>query len=578
MWFSRSLIWKIIIPVSFILILLSAGVMIYIPSAVKENAAQEAKLKAMDTVEQFKLLRGYYAENVISEVINQTSLQVGIAHDKSGTIPLPATMIHDLSEIYSRKGTQLKLYSPYPFPNRSDRQLDSFAIAAWEHLRINPDSSFSKIVSNENTTLVKVAVADPLISQICVDCHNDHPLSPKVDWEIGEVRGVLEVITQIDDAIINGQILGLKLSLFICVAIIIVITLIFVLHRSLILSPIRKLAHMMEVITKASPAKKQKTKDQSSFNPLTENEIEYLYSSFLNQQQRLEEREKSILDYQKKLEARVQNSTQALVERDTELNAAQTQLKAAQIEIIQNEKLSTLGRMVSSISHEIGTPIGVANTAGSFLTDGTREVQLKIEQNTLKQSDLERFLEDSSEAGKLIQSNLKRASDLMLAFKEIAVDQISERSRSLNLKNYIDEITLSLKPAFKNRPIEIENNIAEDISLDIEAGTLAQIITNLVNNSLIHGFDQADQKGKIIFDCESHRNSLTLSYEDNGNGISTNDMPHVFNQFFTTKKDEGGSGLGLYIINELVTKKLKGELKLISAKGDGFKLLITLPL
>ena len=335
---------------------------------------------------------------------------------------------------------------------------------------------------------------------------------------------------------------------------------------------------MMEVITKASPAKKQENKDQSSFNPLTQNEIEYLYSSFLNQQQRLEEREKSILDYQKRLEARVQNSTQALVERDTELNVAQTQLKAAQIEIIQSEKLSTLGRMVSSISHGMGTPIGVANTAGSFLTDGTREIQLKIEQNTLKQSDLERFLEDSSEAGKLIQSNLKRASDLMLAFKEIAVDQISERSRSLNLKNYIDEITLSLKPAFKNRPIEIENNIAEDISLDIEAGTLAQIITNLVNNSLIHGFDRADQKGKIIFECESHKNGLTLSYEDNGNGISTNDQPHVFNQFFTTKKDEGGSGLGLYIINELVTKKLKGELKLISAKGDGFKLLIKLPL
>lgn len=335
---------------------------------------------------------------------------------------------------------------------------------------------------------------------------------------------------------------------------------------------------MMEVITKAPPTQKEENIDPSNFNPLAENEIDYLYSAFLSQQQRLEEREKSILDYQKNLEVRVQNSAQALVERDTELNVAQTQLKAAQIEIIQNEKLSTLGRMVSSISHEMGTPIGVANTAGSFLTDGTREIQFKIEQNTLKQSDLERFLEDSSEAGKLIQSNLKRASDLMLAFKEIAVDQISERSRYLNLKNYIDEITLSLKPAFKNRPIEIENNIAENISLDIEAGTLAQIITNLVNNSLIHGFDRADQKGKIIFKCESHENSLTLSYEDNGNGISTNDQPHVFNQFFTTKKDEGGSGLGLYIINELVTKKLKGELELISAKGEGFKLLIQLPL
>lgn len=576
--FSRSLIWKIIIPVSFILILLCASVMIYIPSAVKENAANEAKLKAEETVQHFKLLRGYYAENVISEVLNQTSLEVGINHSQNSTIPLPATMIHDLSELFSGNGTQLRLYSPYPFPNRAQRQLDDFELSAWEHLRINPDSSFSKIISNEQSTVVKVAVADPLISQICVDCHNNHPLSPKVDWKIGEVRGVLEVITQIDDAIINGQTLGLKLSLFICVAIFIVIALIFVLHRSLILKPIRKLAHMMEVITKAPPTQKEENIDPSNFNPLAENEIDYLYSAFLSQQQRLEEREKSILDYQKNLEVRVQNSAQALVERDTELNVAQTQLKAAQIEIIQNEKLSTLGRMVSSISHEMGTPIGVANTAGSFLTDGTREIQFKIEQNTLKQSDLERFLEDSSEAGKLIQSNLKRASDLMLAFKEIAVDQISERSRYLNLKNYIDEITLSLKPAFKNRPIEIENNIAENISLDIEAGTLAQIITNLVNNSLIHGFDRADQKGKIIFKCESHENSLTLSYEDNGNGISTNDQPHVFNQFFTTKKDEGGSGLGLYIINELVTKKLKGELELISAKGEGFKLLIQLPL
>lgn len=578
MWLSRSLIWKIITPVSFILVLLIGSVMIYLPSAVKENAANDAKIKAQNMVDQFKLLRGYYTEKVITEVLNQSSLEVGINHSETGVIPLPATMIHDLSELFSKQGVQLKLYSPYPFPNRAARKLDDFEIAAWEHLRINPESSYSKTISNKHTTIVKVAVADPLISQACVNCHNNHPLSPKIDWQIGEVRGVLEVITQIDDAILKGHILGLKLSLFICIAILTVSALIFFLHRSLILTPIRKLAHMMETISKDIPSEEPLNKDSVNLNPNTDNEIEYLYASFLNQQLRIEEREKSILDYQAKLETRVRSSTQALEERDTELSVTQTQLKAAQIEIIQNEKLSTLGKMVSSISHEIGTPLGVATTASSYLTDGTKEINTKIVECTLKQSDLEKFLNENSEISELIQSNLNRASSLMQAFKEIAVDQISERSRTINLQQYINEIALSLKPTYKNRPIKIQNNISEGISLKIEAGALAQIITNLINNSLIHGFKEAQQTGIITFDCNIDKENLTLTYQDNGNGIDSNDQPYIFDQFFTTMIDEGGSGLGMYIIHELVTKKLKGQLKLISSSGQGFKLLVTLPL
>lgn len=577
----RSLIWQIITPILIVLTLLIAGVMSYLPSTIKEYAIHQAKHKAEETAEQFKLLRGYYAEHVIAEVLSESNLKVDVIHNEVGVIPLPATMIHDLSEIFSKKGTFLKLYSPYPFPNRNKRELDNFALDAWKHLRAKPNSNYTRVITtSEGNTFVRVAVADKLISSTCVDCHNNHPLSPKTDWQLDEIRGVLEVDTKIDEAIIKGYNLGVELSLIVSIAFVLIILLIFYLHNALILTPIKTLAYRMgSLINKDSNVgdRQPPISRGKSLNKEDTNEIEYLYNAFSDQQRRLEERESSILGYQATLENQVRARTQALEEKNTELSVAQTQLKAANKEIIQSEKLTALGNMVSSISHEISTPIGVANTAAGYLNDETKQIREKFNTNLMKHSDLESYLIDNQEAGDLVQKNLRRAAELMRAFKVVAVDQISEQSRSIDLRYYIDEVLLSLKPSYKNSKVVIENSIDTNLTLNIEAGTLAQIITNLITNSMIHGFDEGNKAGKISISSEKTEEHFTLIYQDNGQGIALEALPHVFDQFYTTRKDKGGSGLGMFIIHELVTDRLNGSLTLTSPPQGGIILRITLP-
>jgi len=578
MWLGRSLVWKIITPVFFILSLLIAGVMYYLPAALKENAVSNAELKAQETVVEFKLLRDYYAKHIITEVLSETELEVGINHLQQGVIPLPATMIHDLSEIYSKRGTILKLYSPFPFPQREERQLDTFATNAWLHLKASPESSYSKVITRpDGSTFVRVAVADKLISPTCVNCHNNHPLSPKSDWTLNQIRGVLEVDTQIDDTILNGYNLGISLSLLICVAIALVILLIFYLHNSLILSPIRKLAHMMETVTKLGGKSPLTLPPQLDLNPKSNNEIDYLYSAFIGQQKTLEAREKSILEYQEILENRVRHSTQALEERSSELNVTQTQLKAAQKEIIQGEKLTALSKMISSISHEISTPMGVATTAASYISDEAKQIKDKLSNSLIKQSEFEKYLADNQEAGELVQRNLIRAGELMHAFKQVAVDQISEQSRTIDLQHYIDEILISLKPCYKDSPITIQNEVLSGIKLHIVPGAIAQIITNLIMNSIIHGFDNGQKAGVISITCSRELGKITLCYRDNGSGIPPDILPHVFEQFYTTQKEDGGSGIGMFIIQELVTESLNGHIEITSEAGAGINVTITLP-
>lgn len=578
MWLGRSLVWKIITPVFFILSLLIAGVMYYLPAALKENAVSNAELKAQETVVEFKLLRDYYAKHIITEVLSETELEVGINHLQQGVIPLPATMIHDLSEIYSKRGTILKLYSPFPFPQREERQLDTFATNAWLHLKASPESSYSKVITRpDGSTFVRVAVADKLISPTCVNCHNNHPLSPKSDWTLNQIRGVLEVDTQIDDTILNGYNLGIRLSLLICVAIALVILLIFYLHNSLILSPIRKLAHMMETVTKLGGKSPLTLPPQLDLNPKSNNEIDYLYSAFIGQQKTLEAREKSILEYQEILENRVRHSTQALEERSSELNVTQTQLKAAQKEIIQGEKLTALSKMISSISHEISTPMGVATTAASYISDEAKQIKDKLSNSLIKQSEFEKYLADNQEAGELVQRNLIRAGELMHAFKQVAVDQISEQSRTIDLQHYIDEILISLKPCYKDSPITIQNEVLSGIKLHIVPGAIAQIITNLIMNSIIHGFDNGQKAGVISITCSRELGKITLCYRDNGSGIPPDILPHVFEQFYTTQKEDGGSGIGMFIIQELVTESLNGHIEITSEAGAGINITITLP-
>jgi methyl-accepting chemotaxis protein len=205
--FSRGTIaWRLILPVPLMLIAATMAIWVVVPRIIAGNATAEAILASQQIATQFKMIRAYYTENVVNKVLKNGAMKPAVDHKADEkTIPLPATFIHDLSALLSEKDTTVNLYSRYPFPNRTDRKLDAYQQEAWDFLSKNPAATFSRNEVRNGKNIVRVAVADTMAVQACVTCHNTLATSPKKDWKIGDVRGVLEVASVIDPQLANGQ-------------------------------------------------------------------------------------------------------------------------------------------------------------------------------------------------------------------------------------------------------------------------------------------------------------------------------------------------------------------------------------
>ncbi|ODS23962.1 hypothetical protein AB835_05995 [Candidatus Endobugula sertula] len=190
----KSLFWQLFLPivVLFCVILVILG--LWLPSIAEKNSRNAAVLSAENTVKQFKTLRAYYTKNVLKKVKANSDLKPSVnPKDNPQEIPLPATMIHELNEELAKQGINVNLYSGFPFPNRKDRQLDSFQKEAWDILQKKPTQSLDKIEVLNGESFVRVAMADTMVDKSCVNCHNNHPDTPKTEWKLGDVRGILEV-------------------------------------------------------------------------------------------------------------------------------------------------------------------------------------------------------------------------------------------------------------------------------------------------------------------------------------------------------------------------------------------------
>lgn len=200
------------LPVPAILVAGLVAAAILLPQQIETNTRASAVAAARTTVGQFKTIRGYYTKNVIKKAVQSKALKPSINHvGVPGTIPLPATFIHDLSKLLQKEDTSVNLYSGFPFPNRKERKPDSFQQKAWEYLSKNPDGIFVHQEKQGGKEVVRVAMADKMAAQGCVNCHNAHPQTPKNDWKLGDVRGVLEVTSNVDHQIAAGAALTRKI-------------------------------------------------------------------------------------------------------------------------------------------------------------------------------------------------------------------------------------------------------------------------------------------------------------------------------------------------------------------------------
>ena len=238
---KNSLLLRLTVFTVLILGVGTAAVGIWIPNLIKQNAIADATAAAQETVNQYKTLRKYYVQNVIKKVVGKSDVKASFNHkgvDK--TVPLPATMIHDMSALLQEEGTSIKLYSAYPFPNRSTRKLDQFSNEAWDYLQKNPDSVYVKEFSNNGTNSVRVAIADKMVADACVNCHNSHPDTPKVGWKLGDVRGVLEVDTLIDGQLANGVITAQKIVICLIIMAIAVVAFLWLAIRHWVVTPLKE--------------------------------------------------------------------------------------------------------------------------------------------------------------------------------------------------------------------------------------------------------------------------------------------------------------------------------------------------
>jgi len=272
-----------------------------------------------------------------------------------------------------------------------------------------------------------------------------------------------------------------------------------------------------------------------------------------------------------------QELEQRVIERTSKLEESQQTLKRAEYQLVESEKMASLGELVAGVAHEINTPLGIGVTAASFLVSESSDFQNLVENKQVTQAKLELYIQDIAKGANLILGNLQRAAELVKSFKQVAVDQNQLKSEIFNVHEHLSSVLTSLNPRLKSTPFTIDLDCPKQLQTTGFPGVWSQIITNLVMNSLVHGFHNREH-GNIKIAIQLQEEQILWSYQDDGLGMTEDTRQHIFEAFFTTNRDRGGSGLGMHIVYNLVTQTLGGEISCESSPNSGTSFLISLPI
>ena len=293
------------------------------------------------------------------------------------------------------------------------------------------------------------------------------------------------------------------------------------------------------------------------------------------ERQRRAEQEASQLNAE--LEQQVTQRTKALRESNQELLATLEQLHQYQGQLVESEKMASLGDMVAGIAHEVNTPIGLSVTASTLLQDKLAVMQEKFNEKRISTNEFARFLGDCDENLAIIYRNVNRAAELITSFKQVAVDQSSEVDRTIEIHSFMRDVLTSVKPRLLDiEKFPIQVHAADNLEVMTKPGPLNQILINLIVNSMVHGFD-GKTSGHIEINFELIDDDLEITYRDDGNGVPFDIRKKIFDPFVTTKRGAGGSGLGLHLAYNLVTQVLGGNIHFFSEEQQGVEFIVRFP-
>ena len=485
---------------------------------VREQSVETAGIATAKAVaSQMVSLRQYYTAEIATRA-SQAGMQLEPDFERHpGTLPLPATLVKALGKSIGNEfpGMSLRLYSRYPFPNRAASETyDAFETRALTALIASPEQPHTLIERRDGQNQIRYIVADRMQAG-CVACHNARADSPKRDWQVGDVRGAIEVtvpIEQIESSIDNG-IFSLALT---------------------VLTGIVALASVAILATRRAAQALQKLNSQ--------------------------------------LEDRVELRT-------SDLSQANTRLHEAMQHIQSREPLAALGALIAGMAHELNTPMGNANLVVSTLHELVEDLATAVAAKQLRKTQLDDFVDAANQACALLQRNIRRAAELVADFKQVAVDQTSLRRREFSLAELLAQTLHTIGPGYKHKPVTVTTEIPSEIRLNSYPGALEQVLTNLINNAVVHG-QRPDRPLSIHISAQLQQATpwVKLSVCDDGLGMPPEVAEQAFSAFFTTRGNSGGTGLGLHLVRQLVQDSLGGSLTLNSQPGCGACFDILLPL
>lgn len=280
---------------------------------------------------------------------------------------------------------------------------------------------------------------------------------------------------------------------------------------------------------------------------------------------KLEEAENALINLNGELEIKVYDRTEKLAETNRQLQASLDDLTLAKDSLVQSEKMASLGQLVAGVAHEVNTPLGICVTSITALKEKLNELNYAIDNEELTKSKLTKTLALFAEYETIIERSLNKAVELIRGFKSVAVEQHTDPELNINMAQHARDVINTVKTLFKKKHYTINLNIDDELSLITYPSAWNQILTNFLMNSHIHGFDGIDE-GVIDISFVERDDYLMLTYSDSGKGIPVSMEKKIYDPFVTTKRGQGGSGLGLNIVFNLINTKLKGSIVHVDTK------------
>lgn len=571
-------------------------------------------------------LRTYYRVNV-AEKIQKGHGSVVLTQDHRDTknsVPIPATMAVEIGEIFSNSklenNTKVFFGSDYPFPDRKRPPLDDFQSRAIKAFRENPDLEVFNELSAPLIGVTSYRFAIPIKMQPqCIGCHNNATYWTKRDWKVGDVRGIQEVKSVVEDSgIWNYRYLIGYLTLLSFFTIGVVMTFRRSAHRVKLVNQSLQQMHIKD--QENSQQLKQQVDQLSLLGAIANNstfgitvcdysneEMRTVYANSAFYQLTGLQPEDVIgknctvipgpdvdLQAMAKIRHAIVNGRSQTVEFEayrkdgsrfwnrltvfpvrnvdqqtsyyvsyhvdvTSMHDAQAERELMLNEIQESQKFQSLGVLVAGVAHEVNNPLGIALTATSHITQSADFLLKDLIKEGMLDDRIKGFLEDEKDAYILIESNLKRAAELIKNFKEVAVDRSLSEVQEIDLKHYIEMLAMTFQPLLKHSRCRLELDSQSEVRLKIDTGSFGQVLSNLVVNASVHAFDGIKDPAIRIVSRASD-GIVTIRVEDNGVGIPSEIFSKIFEPFFTTKRSTGGTGLGLYISKQIILNKFNGSL------------------